>query len=225
MLKLPSVTLLGIDCVHPLKTIGAMIHSKRQVQFAKAVLVTDANDLEVRKLANGWGIELIHHISGSRFDYEWDMLEFTPDYFSTEFCLFQEWDAAVMNARAWTDAFLNYDYIGAPWVLHTVPGYPQCTEENRVGNGGFAIKSWKFCKEISKHVDRKNRFQVIHSDGWMCRIMREHMLAKGFKYAPWRLAELFSCEDKFYASEFGAHGDATIKMNNWNWNWFETILA
>lgn len=46
------------------------------------------------------------------------------------------WDGFIVNPDAWTNEFLVYDYIGAPWpwLKYTI------------GNGGFCLKSKKFLK-------------------------------------------------------------------------------
>lgn len=218
MLNLPKITLLGIDCIHPVKTLKAMRFSMRQVKFSEAVLVTDCADRFVVEACEKAGVKPVHHVTDERIDHERDMLKYTPEWFDTEYCLYQEWDAAVMNPRAWKSWFMDYDYIGAPWVLGmTEQGYPECEEWNCVGNGGFALKSKRFAEAISRLVDDADPLVAL-SDVWMCRTVRKQMAMIGMKYAPESLAENFSCEDRFYSGQFGLHGDNTIKMNNLDWS-------
>ena len=44
-----------------------------------------------------------------------------------------QWDSWIINPQQWTDQFLDYDYVGAPWLWHT--------DNYQVGNGGFALHS------------------------------------------------------------------------------------
>lgn len=231
-LTLEKVTLLGIDCIHPEKTIRSLIFSKRWVEFAKTVLVTDMGNKEIRKIADHHGIHLIHHVTGTRHDYEYSMLERMPDYFETPFVLFQEWDAAIVNPEAWQQLWLEHDYIGAPWPdgageerwwvnseYPVLPGKeaPTVTVYNNVGNGGFSIRSKRFTRAVAKRVDRKNGHQLC-SDAWMCRTLRTELMEEGIYWATPFRAHQFSCEGKIYSGQFGIHGKTTIGLNGWSWD-------
>jgi hypothetical protein len=56
-------------------------------------------------------------------------------YIDSDFVLLVEWDGYIINPTAWTNEFLNFDYIGAVWGHHK-DGF-------RVGNGGFSLRSRK----------------------------------------------------------------------------------
>ncbi len=55
-------------------------------------------------------------------------------------------DGYALNQSRWSDEFLKYDYIGAPW--------PKCfrwsNPEFRVGNGGFSLRSKKWLVTASQ---------------------------------------------------------------------------
>jgi hypothetical protein len=234
MLKLPHITLIGFDSIHPEKTLAALKYSMRQAQFARVVFVGDSKNGWVTKRCSDWGMEFVHGPTTTRADHEWFVLEKIPTFFKTRFCLFSEWDAAVANPAAWTDDFLNYDYIGAPWPYGSVEerwwekmyrptgqGAPVTTERNNVGNGGFSLRSKKFCELVSKKVNRRNPHQLC-SDAWMARTLRPELEKQDIKFAPETVAARFSCEDAIYTGQFGFHGDNTIRFNNWHWppDWF-----
>lgn len=68
---------------------------------------------------------------------------------SADFILTIHWDGFIVNPKAWTNKFLKYDYIGAPWPWI----------QNYVGNGGFCLKSRRFLQaqqEIIKNIDILN---------------------------------------------------------------------
>jgi len=58
----------------------------------------------------------------------------------TQFTLVTQWDGYVINAEAWTEEFLDYDYIGARWIGDVVKAAGSPPEYN-VGNGGFSLRS------------------------------------------------------------------------------------
>lgn len=227
MLSLPTVTLLAIDTIDPLRTLKAMRYSLLQAQFAEAVLVTDRanyNSRFVRTIGGQGRIDQItvHFVEpGPRSDYERQIICDLPLFFKTDFCLFQEWDAAIVNPNAWNPQWLNYDFIGAPWPYDfNENGYPPCTRENCVGNGGFSLRSLEFCKMTRNLFNEAGQPQeaIRLSDAWISRTMRTHLDGSGFTFAPEEEALKFSCENRFYNGQFGVHGKNTIDMNGWKWD-------
>lgn len=226
MLDLTSVTLLSIDTVDPMRTIKAMRYSLLQAKFADAVLVTDAKKYKPEMLRTIGGRGRIDQITvhfvepGPRSDYERQIVAELPRWFQTDFCLFQEWDSAIVNRNAWNPDWLNYDFIGAPWPYDfNENGYPPCTKDNCVGNGGFSLRSLRFCIQTGKlfHQMGKPTEATRLSDAWICRTVRPQ-LDMGLSVAPEAEALKFSCENRFYNGQFGIHGKNTIDMNGWKWD-------
>jgi hypothetical protein len=56
-------------------------------------------------------------------------------YIEGTHCLIVQYDGYILNANAWTDEWLNLDYIGA--------------NNGAGGNGGFSLRSKKFCKYVA----------------------------------------------------------------------------
>lgn len=227
MLTLPNVTLLAIDTVDPLRTIKAMRYSLLQAKFADAVLVTDRKKFSldmVRTIGGRGRIDQItvHFVEpGPRSDYERQIVAELPRWFHTHFCLFQEWDSAIVNAAAWNPVWLQYDFIGAPWPykFHET-GFEPCDEHNCVGNGGFSFRSLRFCQKTGDlfRMLGQPKEAVQLSDAWICRTIRTKLEAAGMKFAPEDEALTFSCENRFYNGQFGIHGKNTIAMNGWKWD-------
>lgn len=225
MLNLPNVTLLSIDTIDPMRSIRSMRYSLLQMKFAEAVLVTSQKFRgEMLRTIGGRGridqIRAVFVPPGPRSDYERQIIEDLPKWFSTDFVLFQEWDSAVMNPGAWDSAWLEYDFIGAPWPydFHEV-GYPPCIEENCVGNGGFSLRSLRFA-DATGQLFRKLPDQDMAlrlSDTWICRTIRPILEGIGMVFAPEDEAARFSCENRFYNGQFGMHGKNTIAMNGFDW--------
>jgi hypothetical protein len=227
MLSLPNVTLLSIDCMDPLRTIKAMRYSLLQAKFADAVLVTDRKKFSldmVRTIGGRGRIDQItvHFVEpGPRSDYERQIVAELPRWFHTHFCLFQEWDSAIVNAAAWNPVWLHYDFIGAPWPYDfNEIGYPACTLENCIGNGGFSLRSRRFCVQTGNLFGDMGRPNVALrlSDAFISRTLRPHLENAGLKFASEDEALRFACENRFYNGQFGIHGKNTIAMNGWKWD-------
>lgn len=227
MLTLPNVTLLAIDTIDPLRTVKAMRYSLLQVKFAEAVLVTTRGIFNIPDMVRTIGgrgridqirVEFVE--PGPRSNYERQIICDLPRWSMTRHCLFQEWDAAVMNPNAWNPDWLYYDFIGAPWPydFHEF-GYPPCTKENCVGNGGFSLRSLDFCLKTWELFQTHGGKEALRlSDAWICRTIRPTMEVAGMKFAPEEEALKFSCENRFYNGQFGIHGKNTIAINGWKWD-------
>ena len=120
----------------------------------------------------------------------------------TSHALLMEWDAGINDPTMWSDEFLVYDYIGAPW--RWLP-----TGRN-VGNGGFALVSYRLIKFI------ESRYPHIATDVDLCQRHRADIEAHGFKWAPPDVAARFSFEGwdngppQRAERSFGFHG-----LYNW----------
>lgn len=239
MLHLPSVTLLAIDCVTPGKTCMAIHFSTRWVKFGRMVLLTDKRRHQMIEPRID-GLEIIHHEQSDRkvapypghppiaIDYERDLMMLSKDYCEEDGHVLQiEWDSAILNHRAWWEGWLDYSFIGAPWISHHDIGWPPCTEANNVGNFGFSLKSKRFCELMAEAYQNAltdpDLLRQAHggSDRFICRTMRPYFESQGIVFAPEEEAARFSCENRIYCSEFAIHGRSTIQMNGWRGPFFE----
>lgn len=135
----------------------------------------------------------------TKLEWEKQLWELAPLYVQTSHCLFAEWDAGINCVDAWSDEFLEYDYIGAPWPH----------EHYRVGNGGFSLRSAKLMRHLRSNP--KVYPVVSPSDHYLCIIYRNALERDGFKFAPYEIGKRFSFErDLTSLYTFGFHG-----MFNW----------
>ena len=229
MLELPNVTLFSIDVVNAARIISVIRFSTKWTRFAKMVCLTNMK-VHAGIIAQEKRIDWRHIEQSDRkftppgmpnlrlpVDYELSILRETPKHFDTSHVLHIEWDSAVLNPDAWDPGWLQYDFIGAPWPDHHDPGWPKCDETNNVGNGGFSLKSKKFCQAVADLSMRTPTDDPAHllSDSWMCRTMRPKLESMGIKFAPANVAGRFSCENKVYTGQFGFHGKGTATLNGW----------
>lgn len=129
--------------------------------------------------------------------------------FDTEFVLVVQFDGKIINPKAWNDSFFMYDYIGAPWKEYEwMSGYYKSVGKDPknkdlyVGNGGFSLRSKKFCEAAADLSDLRGK---KHEDSFLCRYMRDGIESRGLKFAPYSVAAAFSVEHDVYSGQFGAH--------------------
>ncbi|MDE2037798.1 MAG: hypothetical protein KGI69_01070 [Patescibacteria group bacterium] len=214
MLKLPHVTLLGIDCVNVERLQAAMDVCQKDVDFGAAKLLTSLPTDDSRLV----DISPIKNIQEySRFCAE-DLVK----YVDTDYVLLVQYDGFILNPESWMDEFLKYDYIGAPWLVANWSvrdfNFPASLLGTKVvGNGGFSLRSKRFL-EVSAKLMREGKIPQIHpEDVSLCIWHRDLLDAEGIKIAPAELAEAFSIEgdDNVFDRQFGFHGFSWTDIDKW----------
>jgi hypothetical protein len=173
-MELPNVTLVGVTDRDHEGTLEAIKRSMEQIEFAD--------------------VQLIMPKLGSSDGYSRFVLYELHKYIRTDFALLVQHDGYVTNPDEWTDEFLEYDYVGAPWPPAT--HYTPRGIEARVGNGGFSLRSKKLLNAFNElslpFTDNGTGF--YHEDGQICNYYRKELEDYGIKYAPVELAARFSTE-------------------------------
>lgn len=118
----------------------------------------------------------------SRFMVE-KLAESVGDY---DFVLTVNWDGYAINATRWTNEFLDYDYIGAPWSKAWAKN--GC----RVGNGGFSLRSKAWIKRAAELGNPEGKPE----DVYQCAEHLDFFTSAGLKVAPLELAMRFSAESR-----------------------------
>ena len=156
MKDLSNVTLMaytGLDEPdHIRKTLKSLQHSASQMKFGAVKMIAPVGNINDNTIASNnthiGGIILNHLVNyvelvdTKRVDnvgYSRFFVEELVNHIDTDYCIGVQWDSSIINADLWEDGFLKFDYIGAPW-----PNVPQYV--NRVGNGGFSLRSKRFLK-------------------------------------------------------------------------------
>ena len=120
-----------------------------------------------------------------------------PKYLKTDYAIFIQYDGFVISGKHFSEFFLNYDYIGAPWPHH---------QDFNVGNGGFSMRSARLVNAVQNFIlpDDLNSAE----DLVICRYLRARLQDKiGLKFAPKSMAEKFSYEMYTVSHKtFGFHG-------------------
>jgi len=198
--RLKNITLITINCNCPDEGIKALRYSMKDIDFGRVLLLSstdyDLKDIETVKIPH---LDTIHKYN----DFMLGLIR----YINTPYVLVIQSDGFVVNACMWDDRFLDYDYIGAPW-----PNDPRWIEDqseekrdtiklaiskNRIGNGGFSLRSKKFL-EYAEHFDSCSGWG---EDIFTCSINYNKAIEFGIKFSPIELAYKFSYENR--CSEFG----------------------
>lgn len=117
-------------------------------------------------------------------------------YIDTEFILLIHADGFVVNPNSWSDEFLNYDYIGAPWPLPSDDFSFRDIDGNivRVGNS-VSIRSRRLLAFPSEqNIPWESTFGYFHEDGFICTKIKHLIEADGMRFAPLGIACKFSHE-------------------------------
>jgi hypothetical protein len=173
-------------------TIAALRACLDRIDAADCVLLTDA---AVNCEHDGIRIVPIARLDSSR-DYSAFILTQLADHVRSSHCLIVQWDGFVLDAGSWEDAFLEFDYIGAPW--------PQFDDDHAVGNGGFSLRSRKMLEAC-----RDPSFVTGHpEDVAICRTNRDLLEEKfGMRFADRETAGRFAFERAGHGrATFGFHG-------------------
>lgn len=186
---------------------------------------------------------LVKSLNKTNYSYSYYVSTFIPVYtgfYNISHVLIHQWDSCVINTELWTDDFLNYDYIGAPWPFflnyHNEINFDGYKSNVLIGNGGFSLRSSAFIKYTNYLASNKlipiNSNLISDNEDLLSCIKYQHLAEKvilrKLKFPSLELARQFSIERQFpldskhhhdyndlssYKS-FGFHGDFnTAGMN------------
>lgn len=199
MIDLPNVQLVAIiggGPKPPWLYAAAMRQSMKKISFGAATLITWEVPPNVPE-----GVRVVQEKPFDIAAYNDFALFELPRFVTKEFVMIVQHDGFVTNPELWTDKFLAYDYIGAPWPARNM-------QPCRVGNGGFCIRSRRLLEVVANMRERFPRKE--NEDAYICTTYRAHIEAAGITFAPPELAARFSVEFKTHYHDggptFGFHG-------------------
>ena len=199
-IKLPTVTLFAASSVEIDHTQDSLKISSYEIEFASIKFLTSKNPK-----INFPEIEYIEIPEIDINGYNKIMINDLHKYFDTSHCLIVQSDSFVVNPNEWTNEFLKYDYIGAPWTKTINPkkNLQIDLKKNRVGNGGFSLRSKKLAVATKDIKLSELNLPLITEDVVMCHYLYEDLIKKGISFAPIELASKFSVEHVETNKEFG----------------------
>lgn len=177
MIELPQVTLVTVSGLgyKTQEHLEALKKSQEGIKFGAVKYIQDGSITDLDSYSRFMLFDLWRSIS-------------------TDFALIVQADSWVINPDLWTNEFLNYSYIGAPW--HPNTHFTKEGKEIRVGNGGFSLRSWELLSAFRiyrlEFTDGGKGFK--NEDGNICNYHREELEGWGMKFAPVEVAARFSTE-------------------------------
>ena len=198
--NLKDVTLLAISSVNIEHTQDALMISSYEIDFGSIKLLSPARPKNIFK-----SIEYIKIPNIDLKGYSNLILNELYKYFDTSHCLIIQSDAFIINPEIWSNEFLNYDYIGAPWTENIKPNNNISLDlkRNRVGNGGFSLRSKKLHNLTKNYKYDDLKFPVLQEDVIICYYLFDELEKNGIRFAPIDLAAKFSMEHPETNKKFG----------------------
>ena len=233
MRSLNNVEIISINTTDPHRSVGALRHSCTDIHFHNVKLLSHtrpnniSNDIQYIEIPK----------FTTRNEYSKFCLFDLFNYITSDYVLMIHSDGFIINPNMWSDEFLEYDYIGAPWPKRVMKEW---NSTNRVGNGGFCLRSKRLIDYLPKishswETISKQKFNedYVNEDAF---ISTNEILLHKFKFAPIELAMRFSYElpieehsscNYDLTKFFGFHGRHTREtydmVNNYHAVWDKEI--
>lgn len=198
-LSLPSVTLLCVETRMHEQARRTLVDATSRIQFGDVLIYTNKPELipvpgARHVIVPDWSVKT----EAGTFCYMK-----SPALVTTDHMIFTEWDGGIRDVGMWDNAFLSYDYIGAPWPGRDKGGGWNPPNDMRVGNGGFTLWSKRLMDLVAKWP--RPMFTDLH----ISKDNRRALEAQGMRWAPEEVAYRFSYEcgtpEMAEKSSFGFH--------------------
>lgn len=188
--NLKNVTLVAVSSIRVDETLHAMELSMRGIDYHSAILISHEKP---ENLPPGTSFKKCSQIN-SLDQYSQFIAYELFRYIDSDFALVIQFDGYVLRPHQWDNAFLEYDYIGAPWLKSLY--FTDDGTNVRVGNGGFSLRSKKLLSALNELQlpFAKNGTGHYNEDGLICIYYRKALERNGIKFAPVEVASRFSCE-------------------------------
>lgn len=191
---LNDITLINANNINPKLSVNVLNFCSKLIKFNKTILFCDKVPENITSNINHVSLKI-----NSLSDYNEFILKKLNDYVDTSHCLVVQNDGFIINPHLWQDEFLKYDYIGAPWNLN---GMRVWKRTNRIGNGGFSLRSKKFMQFVQQKVQAHPHKYLVEPEDVVCSRLLE---LNNFKYPSVEVAAKFSLEDPQEDVPFNVH--------------------
>ena len=223
-INLQNTTLVTISSVEIELTLLSLVISNLNANFNRVLFFT-SEEIDQRYLELFPQLEIIQvNPIRSLVEYSRFVIKELNSFIDTEFCLVTQGDGFIVNPQLWSDEFLNYDYVSAPWPKQVPLINPQGQlvevldmSKNRVGNGGFSLRSKKLL-EVCSQLDFDNiKTSSLLEDLIICHYLYDWFKNQDIKFSPLEVATKFSFEQLIeevenfsWENTFGFHGKGSV---------------
>lgn len=217
IISLPEVTLVCVTGVHIKEHFYALWRSSKRIKFQEIKLITS----QIITYKPKWLIveKAIDNPLSSIDYFSHYCIYSLHQHIKSKYVLIIHADGYIVNSHKWNDTFLEYDYIGAPWKVRSDAYIDPFGNHQRVGNGGFSLRTKKLLElplseKIEWNVNQGDFYQHMGAgeqaeDGIICVHNRHVYEAAGCKFAPLEIAQNFSREqnipENMKLETFGFH--------------------
>ncbi len=216
--KLETVTLLGIDCVDLARLKQALEICQKEFEFAEVKILSSLPSVNKDKVIK---IEPINSLE----EYSHFVIFELAKYVDTPHVLIVQYDGFILNPQAWDDKYLDYDYIGAPWLVAdwSVSNFDfpmKLLGQYVVGNGGFSLRSKRLLTLTADLAQKGVLTRYSPEDVAIGVYYRALLEENNIKIAPVELAKKFSFESETkdnyaWTNQFGFHGLKWTDISKW----------
>ena len=226
MLDLSRVTCFAIDNTYRInETISSLHTCMNFANFGEVKLVTTPENVDKYKdecAIDGILVEDQVAPLTNIDEYNYYILYHLHQHIKTDYVILVQDHAFIINPNSWSEDFFEYDYIGAPWPYRDRAFITPFGEHQRVGNGGFSLRSKKLLevplhKNIPFRVAEQPDFYKMfggkntNEDGNIT-VHNKHLYEEaGCKIAPIEVAKYFSYETPLPENQgiipFGFHNN------------------
>jgi hypothetical protein len=204
MINLSNVTLISLAGVNYNHAVRAIENSQNGIKFYDSKILTPEKPTYLPSKIK-WEKTPPLRLRGEGIDdYSQYFLYEIWKHIDTDFCLVVQGDGFVINPNSWTNEFLDYDYIGAPWPKSKTSYIDPFGNHQQVGNGGFSLRSRKLLYlpqevDIPWEVNNSSFYRQFGERGLAedgnISVHNKHLFeAAGCKYAGVKLAARFAQE-------------------------------
>lgn len=215
---LDTVTLIGIDDLDINRLRLAADLCLEYFDFADVKLLTSREAPEVPDIVPASPIR-------STAEYSEFVVRRLHEHVDTPHALIIQYDGFILNPEAWTDEFLEYDYIGAPWLSGDAEydsrygTHPHLKGRWVVGNGGFSLRSKQLLGACAELAGGDVITEYHPEDVVLSVHHREVLESRGLTFAPVPLARHFSFEGgagkHCWSGQLGFHGLRYTDISAW----------
>jgi hypothetical protein len=190
--SLPDVTLLAYTSHEVKETIWSLNKCQEKLNFAEIKLLTHEMPVKLPSHIIWEYAPKINNIN----DFNKYMFLDLGKHINTSHMLYVQAHSWIVNPNLWTNEFLEFSYIGAPWKIVENSYMANDGTISRVGNGGFSLRDSRLL-----NLPKKMGWGLREEQGWLnedgniCCYYRKEMLDNGIKYAPLEVACKFSYEN------------------------------